>query len=413
MGDVDELVFETNLSWMNVVPNSDEPMSAEVSFLPTNNMVGILYCQIIITDSYGEEVRADLQIEIKNSNDDPTIESVVQAETKKQIDDHVVKFFRNDAAIEDEWFNISIICYDPDIAIGENDELIFETNVTSPNFVVERNTGEISFLPEQQNVGKFYAHITLKDMYDEEIDDYLDIIITVKNKNDPPDTPVINTENDKFSYVKGEYVNLTCSGSDSDLEYDNKERLTYSWRSDKDGVLGNKDSLSTNLLSIGSHNITLTLRDNYGEHSSAGLTITIQPKDASGGSASEDRKNVVITDGFYSWLMIIIVVVIVLLAVFYLFYRKKKKEKMKIRYLEKQPLAMKPPQLYQQIPHLQQPWQMTQYQMPPNQYSQFFYPQPQQSIPVQQYPQMTSEQNPYFQYQQAIPLKNRLADVKE
>jgi len=405
MGDADELIFETNLSMMNIVPNPDEPRTAEVYFLPTNYMVGRLYCQIMVTDSYGEEAKADLQIEIKNSNDDPTIESVMQSNTMKQIDDHVVKFFRNDAAIEDEWFNISIICYDPDIEICENDELIFETNVTSPNFVVERNTGEISFLPEQHNVGKFYAHIILKDKYGEEIDDYLDIIITVKNKNDPPDAPVINPENGKYSYMEGDFVNLTCSGSDSDLPYDNKEHLTYSWKSDKDGVLGNKDSLSTNLLSIGTHHINLTLTDNYGAQSSSKVTIIIKPNDTSGETAPEERKNVVITGAFYSWLMIIIVVVIILLAVFYLFYRKKKKEKVKIRYLEKQPLVAQVPQVYQQIPPVQQPWQMAQFQIPTNQYYQFYYSQPQQSVPVRQYPQTTPEQYPYLQYKQAIPLK--------
>ncbi len=400
-GDSDYLIFETNSSKISITPDTEDPLKATASLLGTNNDVGSIFVQIYVNDSYDYFDTVDLEIQIKNTNDDPWFESITHEGKTIPVKGRLIKFLGSKAGYEDDWFNLTVIGKDPDLEIGQKDALTYKCNISQANFNIDKSTGKISFLPNQEDVGVLYVQITVKDKFGGEVDDFIELAIEVKNTNDPPEIQKILVENRKNIFKYGEYVNLTCLVTDPDLKFDKKEKLTYSWESDKDGLLGAGDKLSTKSLSAGNHNITLTVIDNYGAESSAIKPIRI--KLSSDGTTANDNKANGKQD-IYLWSIYIFMIIVVAVIIILLLYVKKKKSKNKMELPPNQQPITSQTQFNQQIYSNQHYPQMTQPQIPPNQSVQFPFPQQNapllQNLPYQQNSPMSPLQTPTINYQQ-------------
>ena len=85
--------------------------------------------------------------------------------------------------------------------------------------------------------------------------------------NSPPSTSIDSPLADTV-LKQVESVSFKGSGSDVDGEI-----VSYRWESDIDGVIGETPEFITTALSVGVHNITLTVTDNYGAENAAEIVI--------------------------------------------------------------------------------------------------------------------------------------------
>ncbi|UCH87972.1 MAG: hypothetical protein JSV49_06790 [Thermoplasmata archaeon] len=331
-GVADTLTFNANTSLIDIEPDPWDPFTAHASFLPKNENVGTLYAKISVKDDGVGKLNDSVNIvfEIENTNDDPRIEKVIKFGTDMDIDKKTVYFEGGKSAFEDAWFNITIVASDPDIEIGQTDSITYDTNITLSTFNLDSNTGELSFLAQQSDVGTLHAQIMVSDDYGSNIDDYVNLIIEVKNINDPPEIQEAGTTYNKIEFKEGSVVEFTAVCSDMDIGYDTKEVLTYTWTSDRDGELGEGETFSIDTLSVGKHNITFTVTDYYGEEAGKSFAITINAADT--GTTPDDTKTEgeeksALEGGSLLWIIIIIVVIVVIFVILLMFMQKKKKAK--------------------------------------------------------------------------------------
>ncbi|MFL5319098.1 MAG: PKD domain-containing protein [Myxococcaceae bacterium] len=98
------------------------------------------------------------------------------------------------------------------------------------------------------------------------------IAISILPQNQPPVVSITSPTNNQ-SFTAGTVVQLRGTANDPEDGALTGNSLT--WRSDRDGVLGNGASLDTSSLSVGVHQLTLTALDSGGRSGSASVTITI------------------------------------------------------------------------------------------------------------------------------------------
>ena len=89
---------------------------------------------------------------------------------------------------------------------------------------------------------------------------------------DTPPTVNIITPDDNDSYVEG--TSITFSGSATDPEDGGISNLIQ-WTSDDDGLIGIGSSISNSSLSVGSHSITASVTDSYGNTDSHSHPIMV------------------------------------------------------------------------------------------------------------------------------------------
>jgi hypothetical protein len=345
MGEADSLSFETNSSLKTIGLDPVDPLTAHASFSPTNEDVGVLYVEITVKDSTGTEVddSVNVEIDVKNTNDLPKIVSITQNGGNVVIQDKLVEFTGANSAHEESWFNFTVVASDPDIDIGESDELFFSANISMDNFEIDKSTGEAAFWPRQEDVGTIYIKLKVRDEEDLSTDDYVDIIIEVANVNDPPVDLKVNSETGKLMFLEGDYVNLSAVAKDTDLDYDDNEKLTFTWVSDKDGTLGQGDSISSNSLSTGIHSITVTATDSYGKSIETIFSINVKASagsdiddkdddddDGSGTGGDKDKNSPADEKSSdqnrdYLWIVLVVLIVMVVLTMFLIISKKKKK----------------------------------------------------------------------------------------
>ncbi len=239
--DNDELSFSTNrsdglgpddLDGFKVIPDQYDTTKANISFTPSNEHVGKLYVRITVTDKDQLQDTQNMVIEILNVNDPPEIIGITKAGKTNDVmsDDSIHEI----SAIEDQWFNITVNVYDPDIAIGQNNDITFRIiNFTFNNTVNlefaggNELTAKISVLPLNSDVGINYINFSVHD--GKGGSDELTLKIDVKNVNDRPKIPkIIKPKERLFSIVDS--VSFECIGDDEDLYIpDSKETLSITW----------------------------------------------------------------------------------------------------------------------------------------------------------------------------------------
>jgi hypothetical protein len=179
-----------------------------LDFAPSVLDVGFVHINITVSDGIGSEPGTDyLKIELLviAINDRPLILTTGPL-----------------VAYEDRLNKLDIEAYDED-----DEQLIYSANLSDgagtddlEDFAINRDTGTISFLPHQDDVGTLWVNISVKDQSDEVA--YRDLRIDVVNVNDAPE--ILNVggldavENDDllFEMNEGAWLNLSVLYTDED-----------------------------------------------------------------------------------------------------------------------------------------------------------------------------------------------------
>ncbi|MFW3146214.1 MAG: hypothetical protein ACMUIE_05335 [Thermoplasmatota archaeon] len=304
---------------IELVPKVSEDGRTTLSLLPLQEDIGTLDFFLEVEDENGGADRIGIEIDILGVNDAPVIETIDAYGLNIEPSNGTVELTEGIEAVEDEWFNISIFASDEDL-LGEGiEELKFFTNCTNEGLSLDPDTGDIAFFPGQEDVGMFELHVRVSDIMG--ASDSVRILLWVRNENDAPDVPVIISGRGTSYYTRGEFVNLTCLGSDEDIGHDPEEELVITWSSDLDGDLGTGKVLYTDALSVGNHTITATVTDHYGLSSSSSVAISVleipeglpDPLKPPSNETDDDDDEIVIKMNTAAVTAIIIIVLILLL----------------------------------------------------------------------------------------------------
>jgi hypothetical protein len=223
-------------STLTITKSEDNPLKAEVSFLPQNKHVGDFYLTFWVRDHLGAEDNTSIKFSIKNRNDQPEITGLLLTTNPnpEKVDNNKVTV----STFQDEMLNFTVIVDDPDLITPDGEILQFWTNITDDKFILDTETGNVSFTPANADVGYFHAGVYVKDY--EGSEDFVDIKIKVRNENDLPEILGIQLNDSffepvdgeielkgKFAAMEDEYLNFTIVASDIDLAVDSKEYLKY------------------------------------------------------------------------------------------------------------------------------------------------------------------------------------------
>jgi hypothetical protein len=335
--DGDVLGFECNLSLIEpavieIITDYINKTNSEFTLLATNNYVGTLKMNIIVTDNNESDETGDfpnqpltdsidLSIEIQNSNDGPELTPIGDF-----------------TGSEDQWLNFTLQGTDDDLVYG--DMLRFSTNITSAidgldenyNYFFNEKTGDVSILPDNSMVGIHIVEFEISD-FDGETDSET-INLTIVNVNDPP-FPIITSPKKvlKINTTTKVYFD-GANSTDDDLIHG--DTLNFLWSSNISGVLSTSPKFSTNFSDVGRHMITLSVTDSYGEGVHEFIDIQIsavanKPDDNNGnnndGSDNPDKKGDNEINGFMMGAIILVIIVVMCLVLLFMWQRKKSRDK--------------------------------------------------------------------------------------
>jgi hypothetical protein len=203
----------------------------------------------------------------------------------------------------------------------EGDEVLATVNTSA--VVLDVGAGLIAFEPDNDDVGVLHFSLTIYDDVSPNLKVTLDFIITVENENDPMENLQISNPGTGARFFVNQSFLLTATCDDPDLIFG--QVLTYTWESNISGVLGHGSSLEISMTDVGTHLITVTVRDPDYEMS---VTIEVQIRTRQNGPPpppppSDD------TEGL-NWTMMlgVIAVLVVVGAVFFVLTSRRRTDAM-------------------------------------------------------------------------------------
>lgn len=234
----DVLTFSDNSDYFDI-----DPSTGEINWTPTSSQIGEHRFQVTVTDRFGLKDTESYTINVRNSNDRPTIVSSLTMSGKQGEESSYV-----------------IRAEDPDVPFG--DKLSYFAFADGVDIDVNPNSGQLIFTPGNAQVPAFEITIRVQDTIgstDEEI-----LIVTVVNVNDPP----VFDEYGTLQYDQGDEVvhQLKASDPDLDIQLAQPEMLTFSG-SGKTDLLPTPDGLisfTPDQSMVGTHQVTYTVTDRAG-----------------------------------------------------------------------------------------------------------------------------------------------------
>ena len=236
-----------------------------LSFLPTNDDVGSFWVNISVTDGALSDW-ANFTFNVVNMNDRPVFVTVAgQAVTGAAI---LIE------ATEDVYENFTVAVADPDLKYG--DVLTYTLNITNARIWINETSGNVSFLPSNDDVGYVNGSMTVKDNAD--ASDVVDLSIHILNVNDPPVAQPINVFVNDSNPSTVEKENRTvglCTGPATDVDIG--DSITYIWSFGDGGMLPGKDLLYVEhtYAQGGNYTVTLTVKDNALAENSTSILIRV------------------------------------------------------------------------------------------------------------------------------------------
>lgn len=402
--DGDDIDYSINITDPELILDDNK-----IIFSPTQGHVGFFNFTITATETNISQLYdyVNVSIKVMNTNDAPLLEDIADA----TVD-------------EDVWLNLTVNAVDVDLPYDNEEKLIYNTNFTDSkvdtklwNFNSE--TGDFSFLPNNEHVGIYFVNFSVVDNYGES--DWCHSVIEVKNVNDPPSVEPISYLIVDADKLTPELENLTVSFSTdpaTDPDIIHGDDLTYSWDFDtSDNIDVDTTGLSANWTykQTGNYTITLTVSDSGFPELMNSTSITIQvlattesPTDVDTDGDEESDKEMI---AWWLWIILGLIVLLIILGSIMIFIKHKKRKgepKAEAKPGEEKaevagPTAAGYPQ-YPSIPPAiplvtpgYQPY-MTQGVIPGEQ--PMLYPLPQPALPPQQPPQQPHVQPPA---QQTLP----------
>ncbi|UCH88419.1 MAG: hypothetical protein JSV49_09165 [Thermoplasmata archaeon] len=379
VSDIDDTEFEwsSNRSeQVTIEPDIDNSAKAEVTFEPAGNDVGkSVFFNLKVFDSGGSQGqffkasdKVNLVVDVINENDPPELIDLTflpDGFSLPIIEGNVV-YLKNDyAALEDQYYNLSIAATDPDLGIDPDEKLTFSINtITAVDGILEidSDSGQLTFLPTYKDIGMVKFTVTVTDRLGEYA--AADFEVEVENINDAPmNARIILPEERKFS--EDDWITFKGECFDEDTLIPNSiEHLGYFWYTNHSVVpLGMGQELTEEKLNVGWHLITLEVEDNAGFIATASIELQVVPSDDIDpdqgnttpddddedddttpadddklitGSSSDDKKANTIYLGL---LAVIIVIVILVMIIFGIVKPRQKKKAEEEKQLLEQPIV--------------------------------------------------------------------------
>ena len=241
----ESLTFSIDTSLLKI-----DSSSGRVWFSPQNKDVGAHAFNVTVRDHYGENVSMAVSLSVENVNNPPKL---VYSVPNDQF-----------TAQEDTPFTFRFNATDPDVDIGL-DYLTFSTNSSLFNISPD---GSINFTPDDKDIGVHKFRITVTDSGD--LKDSANFTMNIVGVDEPPVIlPLENLTVNEDTNVRF-HINATDQDPNDVLSFSSDFPLMST---DKAGWAGfradDKD--------IGTHIVTVTVRDKANLSASATFTITILP----------------------------------------------------------------------------------------------------------------------------------------
>ncbi|UCH88662.1 MAG: hypothetical protein JSV49_10480 [Thermoplasmata archaeon] len=336
---------------------------AQIELPPQPQNVGkTIYLNLTVEDGGGKQGQnfkargyANVSVEILNVNDAPEFVELIllpDLYTDPMIPGTVVILKNDQAAEEDEYYNISLVADDADLGVEPNEVLEFsliQEEAIDGMLDIDQSSGLILLLPTNADVGTVSFTVRVTDWKGEYAQQ--DIEVQVKNRNDAPfNARIVLPEERKFNADD----KITFKGECDDDDFlipDSLESLTFRWFSNHSvQTLGYGDEIYDITLEPGLHTITLEVMDNEGESAFASIELEIISKDDTDPDPGDDPDDdpddkdkdddkqdddSLLTQGtsddkkaktlYWALLAVIVVIVVIVLILFFVIKPKKKK----------------------------------------------------------------------------------------
>jgi parallel beta-helix repeat protein len=195
----------------------------KVSITPVADWNGKTMINFTCVDNEGLWVTQFVNVTVKPVNDEPEFTRIGE----KSVLTSILEFTDDEAAIEETWYNLSIVALDVDIKRGEDDAI--EIWVSNESVTLTMNPANplkatLSFYPTNTEVGFFEFMISIKDSAMTKYRQNIRIVIEVKNLNDGPELVTVEHLPGGSTYnIPGD--NILNLSEDIDLDEDEKLNL--------------------------------------------------------------------------------------------------------------------------------------------------------------------------------------------
>lgn len=244
--DVLSISMMTNASWLDL-----DSITGRIHGTPVQEDIGTYWVNMTVTDGRGGKDWNNFTIEVLNTNDAPIF-------AVEQIPN----------ATEDIQFNFTVLCFDPD---PTGDSLRWALNDTDlETLTLDHFTGNISFLPGNNDVGEHWVLITVWDEHGLSIT--RNFTFFVINVNDDPWVQEVNDR----TIMEDEPFWVQMEGRDFDPTEDT---LTWSMAMERsfleiDPVTGNLTGFPQEE-DVGVWSVTVFLEDGNGGNYSIVFDLTV------------------------------------------------------------------------------------------------------------------------------------------
>jgi len=246
--DGDSLTWSINNPLFTISSVSNR--SAEISFLPTNDDIGVHRANITVRDPMNRTDTKRINFTVNNINDPPELAKIPSL-----------------SATQYKELRYRATARDPDVMWG--DVLTFGDNTDL--FEIDAKTGEFFFTPVEEQVGKHNVKVWVIDAVG--VMEVCAFTITVVNVNDPPTLEILPPQ---FA-LQGKPFQLKIVANDPDLKSDPTEKLVFGDDSPLFGIGPDSGLISftptNDQIGVWIANITVTDRGGLSNISS--LTITV------------------------------------------------------------------------------------------------------------------------------------------
>jgi hypothetical protein len=357
VNDIDDTVFtwdSNNTEKVLIVHDAADNSKARIEVTPDEYDVGKdLMIMVTATDSGGGQsasnkltAHTNLTIDVINLNNPPSfVELTLLPDqlTEKAVANAAIKYRDGQAAVEDEYYNISVSATDPDLDIEPMEVLTFSVShkegEIDGDLAIDPLSGLLSFVPVNEDVGTVEFTITVTDWMGESADQ--DVELEVRNRNDAPrDVKILEPE--ERSFETEDEIDFVGECYDDDLDVRGYEEvLTFMWFTNHSSTpLGQGDEIYNIKLNAGVHEITLKVIDAKGEFITTSIELSVKapyvpppPDDKKDDEKKDDDTNLTQVSGgdksgntVYLALLAIVIIVVVVIAIFFVVMRPKMKK---------------------------------------------------------------------------------------
>jgi hypothetical protein len=324
----------------------------QVSFLPTNDDVGIFTAQLSVTDRDNSDTTIELLINVFNINDVPMFSTFYYGTQIIELEESEIQVLDLEdlgkvyKANERQYYNFSLKAIDIDLG----DDLEFDVeiqnytkseqkevltvddgdDIPNPDLVTLTKQLMIYIDTRAGRAGELWLNVTVEDR--SKAEGLLILRIPVENINDkPPESKIDVTIRDAHPKTRLIPENLTVKFVAREVNDPDGDDLNYTWDfDDTDGLTidDRGEEVFWTYPTDGTYTVTLTVDDGNGGTSVVKHTVeVVKPpkikKDDGGGLALDASVGGV---NILYIIIIIIVVIVILISVFMIVRRKKKRE---------------------------------------------------------------------------------------